>query len=182
MKSGANDILQLEDIVNSCFIALGRAMSNRDATALIHLKVDAELVKYYGDLRLLLPNTKGDNVLETLSAIRSLESTIDSMGVSTDEKRMAYWMSSAARFSLAYWLTEAGNEDSLWIAITARINGWENMPLKSAEGPPQWVIDDIESALIGAFFTANPFTAIAGAAVNSAFQELKRHGSGAGWW
>jgi len=182
LKSGKNDIIQLEEIVNACYVSLGRLLSNRDASPLIHSKASIEFFGFYSKLRLILPYTYITNIADKLTDIRDLEKSIDSSGMSTDEKRIAYWVCSTARFSMAYWLNEFDQEKSLWISTAALIGGWEDLPVKLSSGPPQWVYDDIEAALVGAFFTANPFVALGGGVATSAVAELKRYGASSGWW
>lgn len=181
-RSGKNDIGELEEIVNACYIAIGRSFAKRNGIALINTKASAPLQGYYSQLYMVLPYTDINNIADKLAEIRNLEKNIGSSGMSEDEKRIAFWISSVARFSLAYWTAEFYAEKSLWVSTAVQIGGWRDLPVKMAAGPPPWVLSDIEGAFMAAFSTANPFVALGWGAVGSAYTALKDHGVSNGWW
>lgn len=146
------DIAVREEILNACYVAVGNVISSRNVFPLVKTKSTKDYFDYYVGLRELLPYTTLENIDRTMTQIRAHEATISPSGMTEVDKRNAYWISSVARYSLAYWISEFSAERSLWVEAASRINGWDGLVLKAAAGPPQWVTDDIEGALIGAFF------------------------------
>jgi hypothetical protein len=181
-KSGNKDIAELEEIVNYAYIAMGRSLSKRDANTYISAKAGTALKEYYTQLKLVLPYTDINNVADKLTAIRDLEKGIDSSGMPEADRKVAYWASSVARFSLAYWISEFNSEKSLWVSTVVQMGGWRDQPVKMAAGPPAWVYSDIKGAVLAAFSTGNPFVALGWGAGTSALDALQDYGQTKGWW
>lgn len=159
--NGGNDIKIRNEIFKSCSLSACRIINRSGNLFNQYDYCSNTFCTFMNSLFGTISKTNQNNIIDSLREIRTLESTIPSLSFPENEERMAYWMGSISRYSLAYWihefsLTTSRTIDSLWIASKAKMAGWnwtpEEPPIQKAGNPPSWVYADIDGAFVGALF------------------------------
>lgn len=130
---------------------------------------DSEFNSIWSKMTSMVLKVSATSIAEVLTELKLLDEEVVNSSIDPDGKLILFRAISTARYSSAYWVSEKLNSASEWIEISDAMGGDFR-----AGDPPDWVYSDIEGALIGALFTANPFAALGGGAVSSAWTALKK--------
>lgn len=134
-----------------------------------------EFQDYWNQLMGIVLKFNAENAVESIKQIKLIDNAVRlDLDIPATDKKIMFQALSIARYSGAYWVCQYLNRNSEWNNVYTDGDG-NNIGLRSSDGdgPPDWLMADIEGALIGAFFTANPFAALGGGAANSAYKALK---------
>ncbi|MBT3301282.1 MAG: hypothetical protein HOD63_03350 [Bacteroidetes bacterium] len=152
----------------ACILAVTRPCDRRNLFMDIS-EFSTEFQTIWNSIKSEVNNLTVSNINNILTNLKGIDTTIQNSSLVQLEKTSAFQINSIARFSSAYWVNEKLNPNSPWIEISADRGGEYAM-----KDPPDWVYADIEGALIGAWFTANPFVALGGGAATSAYHAAKK--------
>lgn len=131
----------------------------------------------FGLLSIVNSNTK--SLTDKINDIKLLETTILSASVNESQRSVMYVAGSIARFSSYFWAHE--DEGGLNWASKVHDYGFNSNGNNSPSYGPNWedvAGDDISGALIGAWFTANPFVALGGGVASSAWSVMDHYWGG----